>query len=52
MLITGQPISLEELRGEDLHVARQHHQVDIAAQQVKLASFGLGADLLVRPGYG
>ncbi len=38
----------EELRGEDLHVPGQHHQIDVAAQQVELAPLGFGADVLGR----
>jgi hypothetical protein len=43
-LITGQPSLLGEVGMVGDH---QHHQVDVAAQQVKLALFGLGANLFV-----
>src|ERR1700742_4464846 len=36
----------EEILRENLHVACKHHQIDVAAQQVKLASFCLIAELL------
>ena len=35
--------SVEKRRSEYLHVARQHYQIDIAAQQLQLTLFGLGA---------
>ena len=34
---------VEEFRGEDLHVAGQHHQIHFPAQQLKLTRFGFGA---------
>jgi hypothetical protein len=38
----------EETRGENLHVAREHHQIDIAPQHVEHPRFRLGADVPVR----
>ena len=48
MLINGQPTFGEELLGEDLHVARQHHQIDVAAQQIEQALFGFCPNVLRR----
>ena len=36
----------QKIGGEDLHVSGQHHQIDIAAQQLELALLGLCADVL------
>ena len=38
----------EELRREDLHVPGQHHQIDVAAQQLELALLGLDPNILGR----
>ena len=38
----------EELRGEDLHVAGQHHQIDVSAQQVELATLCFHPNILGR----
>ena len=35
MLISGTPTLVQEVAGEDLHVAREHDQVDVADQQVE-----------------
>ena len=48
MLISGHPTSGEELRRQDLHVPGQHHEIDVAAQQVELTTLRLVADLLGR----
>ena len=41
MLINGQPTFDRNCWREDLHVAGQHHQIDVAAQQIELTLFGL-----------
>ena len=45
MLITGQPTP-DEIRSEDLHVAGEHHQVDLVAQHVELTLFCLHPNVL------
>jgi hypothetical protein len=37
--------SVEERRSQYLHVASQHHQIHIAAEQLKLTLFGLSAGI-------
>ena len=41
MLITGHADPVEEARREDLHVAREHDEVDVAGEQLELPLLGL-----------
>ena len=41
MLITGQPTRARKSAREDLHVAREHHEVDVARECLERARLGL-----------
>jgi hypothetical protein len=43
MLMSGQPTASRNDGLSILHVARQHHQIHVAAEQLKLTLFGFGA---------